>query len=140
MSVFPQFHGKPSPHVCRTSVGRRVVWRYNPVVSSVLLAANYSCLMPTKTMVSVCQTTGHRIVLLGASNLTRGISTVIETAGSILGRPLEVLAAFGHGRSYGMSSSVLGRSLPGIVDCGIWQSLAARPPVSTSALITDIGN
>src|SRR5262245_61538357 len=79
-----------------------------------------------------------RIVLLGASNLTRGISTAVETAGTLLGRPLEVLAAFGHGRSYGMSNCVLGRSLPGIVECGLWRSLAALPPAPTSALVTDI--
>jgi hypothetical protein len=83
---------------------------------------------------------GCRIVLLGASNLTRGISTVVETAGAVVGRPLDVLAALGHGRSYGMPSRVLGRTLPGIVQCGIWKSLADRPRMPTAALVTDIGN
>lgn len=81
-----------------------------------------------------------RIVLLGASNLTRGISTVIETAWSLWGSPLEVLAALGHGRSYGLTSRVFGRELPGIRRCGLWDDLAARPPAETAALVTDVGN
>ncbi len=82
----------------------------------------------------------RRIVLLGASNLTRGISTAIDTAARLWGRPLDVLAAFGHGRSYGMRSRVLVRDLPGIVGCGLWRALADRPRVPTAALVTDIGN
>ncbi|HEX3998727.1 MAG TPA: hypothetical protein VHX65_09280 [Pirellulales bacterium] len=82
----------------------------------------------------------RRVVLLGASNLTRGISTVVETATNVLGAPLEIIAALGHGRSYGMTSGVLGRTLPGILQCGLWDALAAQPRAPTAALITDIGN
>jgi hypothetical protein len=82
----------------------------------------------------------HRIVLLGASNLTRGISTVIESSQNIWGSPLDVCCALGHGRSYGWTSNFLGRSLPGIVDCGLWKALEERPKLPTAALITDIGN
>jgi hypothetical protein len=81
-----------------------------------------------------------RVVLLGASNLTRGIATVIETACRAWGRPLDLLAAEGLGRSYGMRSTVLGRSLPSILECGLWPALAARSALPTAALITDIGN
>jgi hypothetical protein len=82
----------------------------------------------------------RRVILLGASNLTRGISTVVETARGIWGRPLEVLAALGHGRSYGLRSHVLGRELPGIIRSGLWDALTAGRPVQTAALVTDIGN
>lgn len=82
----------------------------------------------------------RRVVLLGASNLTRGISTVVDTAARAWGRPLDLLAAIGHGRSYGMSSTVLGRTLPGILQCGLWAALDARPAAPTAALATDIGN
>lgn len=82
----------------------------------------------------------RRLVLLGASNLTRGISTVIETACGQWGRPLDVLAALGHGRSYGGPSTVLGRTLPGIIECGLWTALSQRPRVPAAALLTDIGN
>ncbi len=80
------------------------------------------------------------VVLLGASNLTRGISTVIATARSLVGQPLDVLAALGHGRSYGAESTVLFRSLPGIVECGLWRALRALPRASAFALLTDVGN
>jgi hypothetical protein len=82
----------------------------------------------------------RRVVLVGASNLTRGIGMAVETACRVWGRPLDVLAAFGHGRSYGMRMSLLGRELPGLVDCGLWEALRRRPPAPTAALVTDIGN
>jgi hypothetical protein len=82
----------------------------------------------------------RRVVLLGASNLTRGLSTAIATASAYWGGPADVLAALGHGRSYGGYSSVLGRALPGIRNCGLWQALAQQPAVPTAALVTDVGN
>jgi len=79
-------------------------------------------------------------VLLGASNLTRGISTVVETAQGIFRRPLEVFAALGHGRSYGIESRMLGRRLPGIIDCALWDVLAGASRTPAMALVTDVGN
>ena len=86
---------------------------------------------------------GHaprRVILLGASNLVRDLPTVIDTARLVWGGPLDLLAAVGHGRSFGMQSSFLGRSLPGIKGCGLWQALSKRPPAPTAALVADIGN
>ena len=80
-----------------------------------------------------------RVVLLGASNLTRGISTVVAMAGEVVGVPGDFLIAMGHGRSYGQRSTVLGRSLPGITECGLWAALR-QGSGPTFALITDIGN
>jgi len=55
--------------------------------------------------------------------------------------PLEILAAHGHGRSYGAPwTRVLARKLPGILPSQLWQDLAADPPGKTCALMTDIGN
>jgi hypothetical protein len=83
----------------------------------------------------------RRVVLLGASNLTRGFGTAIEIARARLGAPLEVFAALGHGRSYGPEpSSFLYRTLPGIASSGLWARLAAEPPRPTHALVTDLGN
>jgi hypothetical protein len=90
--------------------------------------------------VSAPSTATRRIVLLGASNLTRGISTVVATAQGIWNEPLEIVAAHGHGRSYGMTSSVLGRRLPGITQCGLWPALESLPAAPISALATDVGN
>ena len=82
----------------------------------------------------------RRLVFLGASNVVRAISTIVETAELIWEPPLDVLAACGHGRSYGQTSCVLGRSLPGILQCGLWEDLQRRPALPTAALVTDIGN
>ncbi len=82
----------------------------------------------------------RRVVLLGASNIARGIVTVLRTAEHVWGAPLEVLAAQGRGRSYGAESRVMGRRLGGILQSGLWDALAARPAAATAALVTDVGN
>jgi hypothetical protein len=84
--------------------------------------------------------TRRRVVLLGASNLTKSIGVVLSTARQAFGPGLDVLAAWGHGRSYGRASRVLGRQLPGILECGIWRQLSVAPRADTAALVTDIGN
>lgn len=86
----------------------------------------------------------HQIVLLGASNLTRGISTVVTWLKANGFGPFDLYVAFGYGRSFGIASKVWGRILPGIKDSAIWSALAARSPAEQAAphwgLITDIGN
>jgi hypothetical protein len=82
----------------------------------------------------------RRVVLLGASNLSQGISTVVETVQNIHRQPVAVLAAAGFGRSYGIDSCVVGRTLPGIIHCGLWRALSQQAQTPTAALITDIGN
>jgi hypothetical protein len=77
---------------------------------------------------------------LGASNLTVSFSTVVETVRLLIGQPVEIMAAMGHGRSFGQYSTVVGRKIPGIFPCALWQDLKRRPPLPTAALLTDIGN
>jgi hypothetical protein len=79
-------------------------------------------------------------VALGASNLTLGFSTVLATARSVWGKDVEVLAALGYGRSYGAASTIAMRTLPGILQSGLWAELARLPERPTRALITDVGN
>ncbi len=81
-----------------------------------------------------------RVVLLGASNLTLGISTITQLARARVGRPCDMFIALGHGRSYGQWSTILGRQLPGILDSELWAHLAAAPAGPTYAMITDVGN
>lgn len=83
---------------------------------------------------------GRRLVLLGASNLVRGFPTVVRWARAAWGDPLEVMAALGLGRSYGLDSRVLFRTLPGILGCGLWPALERGAPCPTRALLTDVGN
>jgi hypothetical protein len=82
----------------------------------------------------------RRVILLGASNLTRSFPTVVATVRQTWSEPVEIMAAMGHGRSYGQDSSFLGKKFSGIFPCALWQDLQSRPPLPTAALVTDIGN
>jgi len=81
-----------------------------------------------------------RVVLLGASNVTRAFPVLVETARRLCGGPLDVLGAFGNGRSYGLRQRWFCRELPGIAACGLWEAWERRPPAPTMALLTDVGN
>ena len=81
-----------------------------------------------------------RVVALGASNLTRGFQSIVSTARSVWGPDVEVLAALGHGRSYGAPSNFMFRRLPSILKSGLWTELMSRPPMVTRGLVTDVGN
>jgi hypothetical protein len=50
------------------------------------------------------------------------------------------MAALGHGRSYGVPSHLAFRTLPGILESGLWRDLESRPRVPTRGLVTDVGN
>jgi hypothetical protein len=81
-----------------------------------------------------------RVVALGASNLTLAFQTVVATARAAWGPRVEVVAALGHGRSYGANSTVVIRTLPGILQSGLWRKLESLPAATTRGLVTDIGN
>jgi hypothetical protein len=82
-----------------------------------------------------------RAILLGASNLKAALPLLLAGLRRRTGGAIEVLAACGHGRSYGMWSRFLFvRRLPGIAECGLWRELSRRPPLPAVALVTDIGN
>jgi hypothetical protein len=81
-----------------------------------------------------------RVVVLGASNVARGIATIADVARETFGSPVEIVAAMGHGRSYGLTTSIPFRTLPSILECGLWKALDERPPLPTWTLLTDIGN
>lgn len=81
-----------------------------------------------------------RVVALGASNLTRGFQTIVSTSRLVWGPDVEVLAALGHGRSYGVPSNFMFRTLPSILKSSLWTELASRPPMATRGLVTDVGN
>jgi len=81
-----------------------------------------------------------RVVALGASNLTRGFRAVVSAARAAWGPEVQVLAALGHGRSYGVQSRVIVRTLPGILESGLWRRLESLPELPTRALVADVGN
>jgi hypothetical protein len=81
-----------------------------------------------------------RVVLIGASNVTRGMSVAVETARLLLGAPLDVHFVAGRGRSYGLDTFVVVRSLPSVRDSAFWSRLDQFEPVPTYGLIADVGN
>jgi len=80
------------------------------------------------------------VIVLGASNVARGLGTAYCTVRAVCREPLDFLVAAGHGRSFGQESSYFGRVLPGILDCGLWPSVSQLPGRAVTALITDVGN
>jgi hypothetical protein len=82
----------------------------------------------------------QRLVLLGASNLTRAFPMVVSLARKTFGGPLSIFAAHGLGRSYGLEAGNLGKKFPGIFFSGLWPALREEKMSPTTAWITDIGN
>jgi hypothetical protein len=86
------------------------------------------------------QTCAARVVVLGASNVALGFRPLLAAASAEIGEAFDLYAAYGHGRSYGVSTRVLGRGLCGIRECALWPALAAAPPARTYAIACDLGN
>lgn len=84
--------------------------------------------------------TDNRVILLGASNVTRSFPILIASVRDYFDSPVEILAAHGHGRSYGIRASFMGRKLPGLRDCRLWDAVENAQQAKTFALVTDIGN
>jgi hypothetical protein len=84
-----------------------------------------------------------RVIVLGASNVSRGLARLAAVAGRRTSGRLDLFVAAGHGRSYGVNSRVAMRRLPSILASGLWRAVereagvADPPPL---ALVTDIGN
>jgi len=82
-----------------------------------------------------------RVVVCGASNVTRCIATVVGTTRSIVPGPVDLHLAIGHGRSYVASSAVIGRRLPSIEQSALWENLEkCGDDLPLHALVTDVGN
>ena len=80
-----------------------------------------------------------RVVVLGASNVSRGLSRLVATVES-RSPGADLFVAAGHGRGYGVNTRVAARRLPSILGSGLWRGLDrhyGEPPV---ALVTDVGN
>lgn len=81
------------------------------------------------------------IIIIGASNVTLALPLIWSTLTKSLSEPFRLLIAAGHGRSFGMPNTVLGRTLPSIQECGLWKLLDEQPSdTSPQVLITDVGN
>jgi hypothetical protein len=91
------------------------------------------------TMPSRTERAKSLFILLGASNAARSLPRLVATIEAFAPAPPEIYAAIGHGRSYGLRSRVLVRTLPSIIGSELWSAVPGddRP---CHALVTDIGN
>ncbi|WP_437187251.1 hypothetical protein SH668x_000640 [Planctomicrobium sp. SH668] len=83
----------------------------------------------------------HRVILIGASNITINFPLIVQTICRSIPAPVEIFAAHGHGRSFCKWNYVINRGLPSILNCQLWSDVAERPPVEHRwGLVTDVGN
>ena len=80
------------------------------------------------------------VVVLGASNVSRGLARLAAIARGRTGAPLDLLVAAGHGRGYGVSTRVWQRRLPSILASGLWRAVERERLESPFAVVTDVGN
>ena len=82
-----------------------------------------------------------RLIALGASNLARGMGAAVAAARQAWGPQIEVVSAFGPGRSYGMDSSLAGPASAGDPRMRpVVHAPRSLPPARTRAIVTDVGN
>lgn len=87
------------------------------------------------------------IVIIGASNVTLSLPVIWSTLCRSLPEPFRLVVAAGHGRSFGLPNTVLSRTLPSILECGLWETLDKLDELdklddssSIQAIVTDVGN
>ena len=82
----------------------------------------------------------ERFVVLGASNVSRGLSRLTAVVRARAPGPVELFVAAGHGRGYGVNTRVAWRRLPAILSSGLWRALDRERVARPAALVTDVGN
>ena len=83
--------------------------------------------------------TRPRVVVLGASNVSRGLSRLVA-AMETRAPGADLFVAAGHGRGYGVNTRVAARRLPSILRSGLWRGLDRHGGETPLALVTDVGN
>jgi hypothetical protein len=79
------------------------------------------------------------VVVLGASNVSRGLSRLVAAVES-RSPGADLFVAAGHGRGYGVNTRVAARRLPSILGSGLWRGLDRHGGAASVALVTDVGN
>ena len=80
-----------------------------------------------------------RVVVLGASNVSRGLSRLVATV-ETRSPGADLFVAAGHGRGYGVNTRVAARRLPSILGSGLWRGIDRQGGAAPVALVTDVGN
>jgi hypothetical protein len=79
-------------------------------------------------------------VVLGASNVSRGLARLAAMLRGRADRQADLFVAAGHGRGYGVTTRVAWRRLPAILASGLWRALDRERVERPVALVTDVGN
>jgi hypothetical protein len=79
------------------------------------------------------------VVVLGASNVSRGLSRLVA-AMETRAPGTDLFVAAGHGRGYGVNTRVAARRLPSILRSGLWRGLDRHGGEAPFSLVTDVGN
>ena len=81
------------------------------------------------------------LVIIGASNVTLSLPVIWAGLSKSPSPPQRLLVAAGHGRSFALPNTVMGRMLPSILECGLWDALEnlaeRRKPSGPGALMGD---
>lgn len=80
------------------------------------------------------------VVVLGASNVSRGLARLATILRARSPAPVSLFVAAGHGRGYGVNTRVAWRRLPSILGCGLWRALDRERVATPMAIVTDVGN
>ena len=93
-------------------------------------------------MAAVELTPGVRtpVVVMGASNVSRGLARLAAVVRSRVASPVDLFVAAGHGRGYALATRVGLRRLPSILGSGLWRSLERQGIERPLVLVTDVGN
>ena len=81
----------------------------------------------------------RRVVVLGASNVSRGLARLAAAVES-RSPDADLFVAAGHGRGYGVNTRVAARRLPSILGSGLWRAVDRHGGEPPAALVTDVGN
>lgn len=81
-----------------------------------------------------------RFVVLGASNVSRGLARLAAMVRARTAGPADVFVAAGHGRGYAVTSRVGLRRLPSILASGLWRTLDREQVAAPAAVVMDVGN
>ncbi len=82
-----------------------------------------------------------RLVAVGASNLARLALALLDAHRAATGGAVDMHAALGRGRSFGIDSKLLFvRGLPSVLASAMWRHVRGGDRAATTALLLDVGN
>lgn len=84
----------------------------------------------------------RNLVVIGASNVTLALPLLWSGIRQDVTQATRLFVVAGHGRSFGLPSTVFGRTLPSILQSQFWEALEHVVPKDAplEAVVTDVGN